>query len=181
MTDLFFIALLPPKEIADKIIALQKEVAEKFDCRHALKSPPHITLVPPFRCNDELEKVIIEPLRDFFSQTASFEIQLHGFSCFERNRVIFIDLVRNGHLEKIYFDLQNFADDNIPVKLHEKHAQFTPHITIASRDLRKEMFREAWSEFRERAFEGAFDSSSAWLLRHSGTEWVPSSEFLFGG
>ncbi|HLG34604.1 MAG TPA: 2'-5' RNA ligase family protein [Bacteroidia bacterium] len=168
MTDLFFIALLPPKEIA-----------AKYESSHALKSPPHITLIPPFKCGNDFKKIIIEPLTDFFNHIAPFVIRLNGFSCFERNRVIFIDVINNVQLEKTYYELQNFAGKNLPVKFQEKHGQFTPHLTIASRDLRKGKFREAWNVFKEKTFSANFSVHSAWLLRHSGTEWIPYCEFTF--
>lgn len=179
MTDLFFIALLPPKEISDKIIAIQKAMAVKYDSRHALKSPPHITLIPPFKFSSDFEKVITEPLTDFFRQCAPFTIQLNKFSRFERNRVVFINVIKNEHLIETYHELINFVRNNLPIELQHIHEQFTPHLTIASRDLRKEMFREACEEFKEKTFDENFQVYSAFLLRHSGKEWIPVFEFEF--
>lgn len=179
MTDLFFIALLPPKEISDKIIVIQKEVADKYDSRHALKSPPHITLIPPFKFSGDFEKTIIEPLTDFFSHCSPFTIHLTGFGCFERNRVVFINVIKNEHLIETYHELFNVVRNNLLIELQHIHEQFTPHLTIASRDLRKELFREAWNEFKEKTFEESFRVQTVFLLRHTGKVWIPYCEFLF--
>src|ERR1700752_5206321 len=99
MTNLFFIALLPPKEIREKIMLIQHEVAARFGSSHALKSPPHITLIAPFKCNSEFEQLIVEPLQEFFCYSSPFDIQLRNFNRFERNRVVFIEVTSNEMLE----------------------------------------------------------------------------------
>ncbi|NEQ19818.1 MAG: hypothetical protein F6K28_10405 [Microcoleus sp. SIO2G3] len=45
---LYFIALLPPEEIQDYANQIKQYFADHYGSRHAQKSPPHITLQPPF-------------------------------------------------------------------------------------------------------------------------------------
>jgi len=45
---LFFVALLPPEDLQREISAFKKHIANTWGACHALKSPPHITLQPPF-------------------------------------------------------------------------------------------------------------------------------------
>ena len=45
----FFIAILPPETIQREITDFKEEIARDFKSSHALKSPPHITLLMPFR------------------------------------------------------------------------------------------------------------------------------------
>ena len=173
MTNLFFIAIIPSETIAGKIISVQRAVSEKYHSHHALKSPPHITLVPPFKLKKENENNFAKTLSVFFSGFSSFEIKLNGFSCFGRNRVIFIHVSPNEKLNQLYEKL------NLEMKNEKQHEQFTPHITIASRDLRKEMFPNAWNEFKEKYFYETWTAASAHLLQHSGKEWIPILEFKF--
>jgi 2'-5' RNA ligase len=51
--SLFFIALLPPLEVQEIATKIKLEFAEIYNSRAALKSPPHVTLQPPFRWNLE--------------------------------------------------------------------------------------------------------------------------------
>jgi 2'-5' RNA ligase len=44
----WFIAVIPPEDIQEAVTALKREAAARFESRHALKSPPHVTLIPPF-------------------------------------------------------------------------------------------------------------------------------------
>ena len=179
LTNLYFIALLTPEDISRKIISIQKYVSEKYQSRHALKSPPHITLVPPFKYDGVSEKDFTDPLTKFFLRSSPFIIQLEGFRCFEKNRVVFINVVPNENLNRLFAELTDFVKNNLPIVLQHQHSIFTPHITIASRDLRKEMFGEAWTEFKEKTFQETWTANSAFLLQHTGKEWTPVLEFVF--
>src|SRR5205809_1051248 len=105
MTNLYFIALLTPGEIGAKIISIQKDVTERFHSSHALKSPPHITLVPPFKYDGISEKDFTEPLTKFILHFSPFAIQLDGFRCFEKNRVVFINVKQNENLNRLFSEL----------------------------------------------------------------------------
>ena len=47
--SLFFIAIMPNKELEEEVYAFKKYMASHFGAQHALKSPAHITLIPPFK------------------------------------------------------------------------------------------------------------------------------------
>jgi 2'-5' RNA ligase len=46
---LYFIAIIPPQPYKEKIAGIKQSFAEIYHVSHALKSPPHITLIPPFK------------------------------------------------------------------------------------------------------------------------------------
>ncbi|MTJ07719.1 2'-5' RNA ligase family protein [Anabaena sp. UHCC 0204] len=50
--DRFFIALLPPQHIQEYANSIKQYFADKYASRSAQKSPPHITLQPPFEWPD---------------------------------------------------------------------------------------------------------------------------------
>ncbi|NEN93697.1 MAG: 2'-5' RNA ligase family protein, partial [Okeania sp. SIO3H1] len=54
---------------------------------------------------------------------------------------------------------------------------FSPHVTVAFRDLTKTNFRAAWLEFRERSLEFEFVASQLTLLIHNGKRWDIFQEF----
>ena len=55
MNQLYFIALIPPEPLKDQIQDIKLEVTEKFNSSHSLNAPPHITLLSPFRMDEEQE------------------------------------------------------------------------------------------------------------------------------
>ena len=45
------------------------------------------------------------------------------------------------------------------------------HITIATRDISKAAFAEAWNHFQHKMFEESFDADGLSLLKHNGAKW----------
>ena len=48
---LYFIALIPGKELKEKVRAVKERMKADYNAGHALKSPAHITLQMPFKRN----------------------------------------------------------------------------------------------------------------------------------
>ncbi|MBI6116478.1 2'-5' RNA ligase family protein [Salegentibacter maritimus] len=62
---LYFIAIMLPEEISMRIKSLKLEIAEKYEAKHALKLPAHITLQIPFKIPETEEEKLIEALQGF--------------------------------------------------------------------------------------------------------------------
>ena len=74
MSSLYFIAIIPPDPIKSKIENIKLEFSKKYKTLHALKSPPHITLHPPFNMmEDELDD-ICKALEAVARQEKPFEL-----------------------------------------------------------------------------------------------------------
>lgn len=166
---LYFLALMLPDEISDQVTKLKEELERKYGIRHALKSPPHITLQKPFRRPQSDEPIFIENLSSFASGQFSFEIKLSGFSVFSP-RVIFVDVVNTKELADRHENLQQFLQTDLDFPKHEPNFGFNPHVTIATRDL-KIHFHEVWNEFKDRNFEANFMSYDLTMLKHNGKYW----------
>lgn len=146
-------------------------MADRYGTKHALKSPPHITLQMPFRYPENKESHLIEKLAFFAGQRTGFEIQLSGFGSFPP-RVIFIDVIRTHILNERFFDLRDFLHREIGLTPPQKERErFSPHITLATRDLTKEIFPEAWEVFCNQDFQATFISRDLSLLKHTGKAW----------
>ena len=60
--NLYFIALLPPVEVAEEVTEIKQFFARNYNSRAALKSPPHVTLQPPFAWEVDRLETIGKPL-----------------------------------------------------------------------------------------------------------------------
>lgn len=58
---------------------------------------------------------------------------------------------------------------------------FAPHMTVAFKDLSKQNFKAAWSEFEKRELQFEFTADHLTLLLHDGKRWNIKSEFPFWG
>ena len=54
---------------------------------------------------------------------------------------------------------------------------FTPHMTVANRDLKRDRFSEAWSQYERRSLQAMFQVTQLTLLRHNGKCWKIEQEW----
>jgi len=179
--ELYFIALMPPPSLAEKIYSIKEEIAKKYNSKHSLKVPEHITIIPPFRCDeDQLDKVVIV-VTDFSKTISSFKILLKNFGHFG-HKIIFIEAFSRPEnaLPDLYNSLKKCFENELSfVEGLGLKDEFHSHLTIANRDLKKPEFDEVWPEFKERKFEESFRVNSLFLLNHPDNIWRSFKEFHF--
>ena len=168
--EMYFIALVAPEEINQYALKWKLWMKEKYFCEVALKSPAHITLIPPFWMNAGLEAGLKDSLNEFASVQNNFIAQLKNFSHFG-HRVIFIDIVSNGRLTNLHRALFLFLLDKNCYPLKADDRPFSPHITLAARDLHKRTFREAWEHFKAKGYEQEWEVQDVSLLKHNKKNW----------
>jgi len=175
----FFIALLPPQDIQEHANEIKQYFADKYACYSAKKSPPHITLQPPFEWADHSLSGLETSLQAFAIQQPSIPITFNGFAAFPP-RVIYIDVVKSQALLNLQTDLITHLETNLGIiDQVEKTRPFIPHLTVAFRDLTKQNFRTAWPEFVQRQFYSECTATHLTLLLHDGNCWNIKSEFPF--
>ncbi len=61
--NMYFVALVAPPDINADVLKWKNFFKEKFGCTVALKSPAHITLIPPFWMKEESEDDLIAAIK----------------------------------------------------------------------------------------------------------------------
>lgn len=177
MSNIYFIALIPPSPLKDEIQELKLEVKEKFNSSHSLNAPPHITLISPFRMDEEQEEELNALLQDFTRNVSPFEVSLNNFSTFPP-RVIFIDVEKSPLLMEVQEKLEALARSNSELfNYNYDDRPYHPHLTLAFKDLTKSNFHKAWKEFKNRTFDASFEADALHLLKHNGEEWEVIADF----
>jgi len=176
--NMYYIAILAPEEINMQVLKWKFFFKEKFDCNAALKSPAHITLIPPFWMKQDLEIDLINIIDEFSQTSASVDIYLNDFGAF-KPKVIFVEVLENESLKQLHHSFNEFviSKNKFPVKKDER--PFHPHVTLATRDLYKKAFSEAWEKFSSMKFEAEWRVNGISLLRHNKKNWevIHSSQF----
>lgn len=174
---LFFIALLPPTDIQAEITKIKEYFAREYQSSHALKSPPHITLYPPFKWLPENLPQLSQCLGKFAANYAPITVTLDGFGAFPP-RVIFIHPLKTSELMAVQADLMGYLASNLGLVDEQlKNRVFAPHITVAFKDLKPAAFKAAWPKFRTRPFSTQFTAHNLTLLIHDRQRWHICSEF----
>lgn len=171
-TSLFFIALIPNRELRMKINKIKKDF-ESFQSSRATKVYPHITLKAPFKCSGNGRKELLNWLSQMVIRQNSFLINLNGFGAFynKYNPVVFINPVISTELIKMQKELMISFNSIFPAYVHPVDRKFKPHITVAYRDLTPENFSMAWQEYKHKAFSDVFDVNAIYLLEHDTKNW----------
>jgi 2'-5' RNA ligase len=180
--ELYFIALLPPEALTKQIHSIKEEIAAHYNSRKSLMIPEHITLIPPFHCSAELLDILLVRLKNLCHEKKPFEVHLMGFGHFDKS-VLFIQASSqpNKALGELHLDVTKvFSEDFSSIKLPQSGEKYTPHLTIANKDLTRQNFKKAWADFGKRKFEEKFTVNSIFLLKHTQGIWKLEKEMKFG-
>ena len=168
--SMYFVAVVCPVEIEKKVHHLKVWMRDHYGSKVALRSPAHITLVPPFWLDQEKENTLLDDFMSFHSELTPFEISLDGFSHFS-NRVIFVSLKENESLQHLQLEsVIHFRKYLTGIKA-EDDRPFTPHVTIANRDHKPGDFKKAWEHFARLKLEESFLSGQLSLLKLGNEGW----------
>lgn len=174
---LYFIALLPPDNIASAVTAIKKDMAENFHSKAALRSPPHITLHMPFRWPDKKIEKLQLCLKEFAQTRHPFEVSLKDFGAFPP-RVIYVEVEPNEPLDLLQRDLLSVMRKKLNIfNGNYKEQGFHPHITVAFRDLKPRSFKLAWDIYQHKRLSFGFLTTFISLLKHNGQHWEVLDNF----
>lgn len=180
MNQLYFIALIPPSPLRDEIQQLKLNVKDKFGSKHSLNAPPHITLLSPFRFEEENMDRLHSMLEAFTEGFDAFKVQFHDFSTFPP-RVVFIDVINSSGLTEVQTNLEKLARSNLELfNYNYDERPYHPHLTLAFKDLTKSDFYAVWNEFKDQEFRKDFSAEQLYLLRHNGEEWEVIRSYPLG-
>lgn len=176
---LYFITLIPPTPIKNEVEKFKEEIKEKFGIKHALKLPAHITIQIPFRIPEKNQDFLIKKVEEFSKGQNAWKVQLEDFGKFDK-KVIYIKIKDHDPFIFLYEDLQKLLLSFIDLKSHELASKMHPHITIATRDLKRSHFPEIWDDFKDRHYRGSFILKDLYLFKHNGTTWDSIRKFALG-
>ncbi|HEU4633657.1 MAG TPA: 2'-5' RNA ligase family protein [Flavisolibacter sp.] len=170
VANMYFVAIVLPQRLNEKIRSYKNFMLERFACSVGLKSPAHITMIPPFWMEVEKENGFLNAV-DFLSNSFyPFSIVTNNFSAF-RPRTIFIDVKPNEQLNRIKLLTDHFFKQRPEYKTKIDNRPFHPHITIATRDLHKKSFYDAWAFFENGNFSEEWTAEDISVLRHNKRNW----------
>jgi 2'-5' RNA ligase len=176
---MYYIAIVLPKELDEQIIKFKYYMLEKYETRVGLNSPAHITIIPPFWLHPEKEDGLRSDLDSLATQIHAFPLSTKDFSAF-KPRTIYIDVVSSESLNEVKKKADRFFLERSQDGIKPENRAFNPHITIATRDLHKAAFAEAWPYFKDKEFKKDWTVEGLSLLRHNKKDWdvIQTSQFL---
>ncbi|MGK7926142.1 MAG: 2'-5' RNA ligase family protein [Spirulina sp.] len=175
-----FVALLPPRKIQQAVNEIKQHFADAYNSRKAFNSPPHITVQPPFEWCAENFSILEQNLQAFAETRSPISVTLSGFGAFAP-RVIYINPLKTPELLTLGEELPEHLKTTLGIGRDRPNRSFSPHLTVAFRDLTRANFKRAWPEFKNKAFFAEFVIPQLTLLIHNGKQWKIHREFLCAG
>lgn len=175
----YFIGILFSPALTDKVQAIKENFSLQYGPTHALKTMPHITLIPPFYIYPDIEKALIKEITAWAQKQEPFMLKLKGFGYFKNKgtAVLYIGVEKDEFLETMHHDLIIFLNREFPFLKIRNDRPFHPHLTIAHRDLSLKTFTRAWPVYQHKKFEEKCRVTHFSLLHHNGKVWVPVNTF----
>ncbi|MBD1870073.1 2'-5' RNA ligase family protein [Cyanobacteria bacterium FACHB-471] len=173
----FFVALLPPLEVQEYASQVIQELGDRYQTRTS-KSPPHVTLQPPFQWQLQHIARLEQALSEFANQQSQVPVALSGFGAFAP-RVLYINVLKTVELLALQTALATHLEETLEIVDPKSNRAFSPHLTVASRNLTRQTFKQAWTELQMRQVEFEFVGDRLTLLIHDGQRWQIRSEFPF--
>lgn len=164
--SLYFIAVAPHRKLREIIRQISKDFKDRFQSVKSYNNFPHVTIIPPFTLDEAKEEILIEKFLNIKIETQPFHQKLNGFGAFPnaKNPVIFIRPENTAEISELYREVST------QMKIHpEKH--YSPHLTVAYRDLTPENFRMAWEEYSDKEFLAEFLVDKICLFKHFNGKW----------
>ena len=167
---MYFIAIVLPSHLNEKVLKYKNMMLKKYNCKVGLKSPAHITLVPPFWMEEEKESRLISDLDNVSSGLLPFHLSTNNFSAF-KPKTIFIEPIVTDELRRAKQATDDLFREHSFYNISIETRPFHPHITIATRDLYKKSFHEIWPWFAEKEFREQWVAVGISILKHNKKNW----------
>lgn len=164
--SLFYIAIECPQQINQQIDGMKAYMEKKYGCRAARKSPAHLTIVPPFRAEDELIKQLQDFVTAFNIGMLPVQIRLKNYGQFA-DRVLFVDVEQpNDALYRLEQECMKEFTEQFPGIIFGMKPTFNPHVTIATRDIPEGKLAESRQYFETNfPFDEQFEAKNLTLYK----------------
>ena len=179
----YLVAYLPDEPVAQQVWAYKHEVATQCGSIRGLRVLPHVTFIPPFLQPEAGEQKLIGQLSALISTFVPEAISFDSFAHFKgpKSHTIYVAVRATTLMNEHHEQLSIYARDKLHMDTRHAPKSFTPHMTIAYRDLDPEKFACAWPRFEHREFKASGQLDRLWLLKHVDSRWQPLQAFKFEG
>ena len=167
-----FIGVLVPLSLEETVQNCRAWMGERYGCRSGYRTTPHITLVSPFAALDDMDDQLLgELLSRWAASRQAFEGRVTGFGAFA-DRTIFARVVETLEWADWHDGLVKTLKGSFPGMLPGNPRPFTPHLTVANRDIPADAFAPALRHFDALGLDESFPVDRLALFAFRGGQWT---------
>lgn len=175
--NLKLIAILPQEPYFSEIRKEQEYIATTWGPVYALRTPPHITIVPPVSLTSSEVGWLFGMAGALSGSLHSFNMELHDYGSF-KPRVIFINTIINKQLHEMYDLWHQSLLAKMPHVLDKyPDRPYHPHLTLAHKDVTTQQFDRIWRYYDNKKYRVSFRADHFCILNHTENGWVVEKRF----
>lgn len=172
-----FIGVLVPEDITLTLEDCRRYMNEAYGCKSGYGTPIHVTLVPPFHLPEEFstQDLISAIQNDVINikENLNFTAHIDNFDAFG-DRTIFAKVLND---EKWTF-LRNKVIESVlkaaPGCTKKDTRPFTPHLTVANRDIPAGVSKDALEVMNELNLKEDFPVDNVTIFERQNGKWIPA-------
>lgn len=167
-----FIGVLLPSSLYSSLEEIRVTLRKTLGGKSGQTTPLHITLIPPFDRERTSEEEIVENLKKI--QLKSFNVEVEGFGSFGDRRTLFAHTKSSRQWDMLYSSIFDELSPWLDIKKEKR--RFTPHITLANRDINPEEIKETLLYLSELDLKTTFPLKKIALFSREGYRWIIKEE-----
>ena len=161
---LVWIGIIPPKRIFNEIKKIQKEISKKYDTYHETKSKlgPRITII----VQDDVDKnnitEVLGAFEEICKEMKKINIKIRGVGSFYKNKVVYLKVIKSKRINELYKKTSKRLRKTGKTRVH---GSYTPHITIAVKDITKGKIKQAKKELKKKKISYDFSVNRLYIAK----------------
>ena len=167
-----FIGVLLPEDITLTLEDCRRYMNEVYGCKSGHGTPIHVTLVPPFRLQEEYSTAdLISAIeKEVLSQGLGFTAHIDNFDAFG-DRTLFANVVANDAWTKLRDKTVQAILNACPGSTKKDKKPFQPHATVANRDIPVGVMTKALQVMNELNLAEDFPVDNITIFERKGNRW----------
>ena len=170
-----FIGVLLPEDITLTLEDCRRYMNEVYGCKSGHGTPIHVTLVPPFRLQEEYSTAdlisVIE--KEVLPKGLGFTAHINNFDAFG-DRTLFANVVAGDAWTRLRDKTVQALLNTCPGCTKKDKKPFQPHATVANRDIPAGVMAKAIQVMNELNFAEDFLVDNITIFERKGNRWEAS-------
>ena len=167
-----FIGVLLPEDITCRLEDCRRYMNEVYGCKSGHGTPIHVTLVPPFRLQEEYSTadLISAIKKEVLPQGLGFTAHIDNFDAFG-DRTLFANVVAGDAWTKLRDETVKALLYACPGCTKKDQRPFQPHTTVANRDIPAGVMTKALEVMNELNLAEDFPVDNITIFERKGVRW----------
>ena len=167
-----FIGVLLPEDITLTLEGCRRYMHEVYGCKSGHGTPIHVTLVPPFRLQEEYSTAdlisVIE--KEVLPKGLGFTAHINNFDAFG-DRTLFANVVAGDAWTRLRDKTVQALLNTCPGCTKKDKKPFQPHATVANRDIPVGIMTKALQVMNELNLAEDFPVDNITIFERKGNRW----------